>query len=216
LRDAGNWAYLRPVATGRRRGFYRHLGRYLDDPQPGSLAASAAADPRADEVDAVGQIPHWLFAYDAAGMTLLRTLAALAGRSDLTARLAEPGFAALCVHETLRLWPTTLVILRETTRNTTWHGIDLPAGTTIAILSGFLHRRHAPSAYTPGEPSLAFSTGSARCPGEDLVGYTTGLALTTLAAGGWRLHRPALAPGAAMPAMLDHFRITLRRSPAVS
>jgi hypothetical protein len=72
----------------------------------------------------------------------MRTLAVASAAPDLAARLADLDAGRACVRETLRLWPTTLVILRDTTRGWRWREVDLPAGTTIVVPTAYVHRRH--------------------------------------------------------------------------
>jgi cytochrome P450 len=87
-------------------------------------------------------VPHWLFAFDAAGIAAYRTLALLAthpGATDLARReLAgtDPALPYLraCVLEAVRLWPTTLVVLRDGTDATEWDGETLPPGTAYTTL----------------------------------------------------------------------------------
>jgi cytochrome P450 len=85
-------------------------------------------------------------------ITIFRTLAVAATHRDVATGLRDQGDACAraCVHETLRLWPTTLVILRDATRPIRWADVDLPAGTTIAIVSAWLHRDLHRSPGTPG------------------------------------------------------------------
>jgi cytochrome P450 len=96
------------------------------------------------------------------------------------------------VLESLRLWPTTPAILRETTTETNWADRTLPAGATMLIYTPFFHRarehtRHA-DAYAPelwGEESdpywaFPFSAGQAACPGRQLVTLVCSALLTRL------------------------------------
>ncbi|WP_433492686.1 cytochrome P450 [Nocardia grenadensis] len=125
LRSAANWSFLAPPRRKRRDHFLARLYDYVESAEPDSLAGALAAVPAAGAIDPVGQIPQWLFAFDAAGAALSRTLALLADHPDQRARARaeaeDPGTAALrpylraCVLESIRLWPTTPVILRDTT-----------------------------------------------------------------------------------------------------
>ncbi|MBP2335283.1 cytochrome P450 [Saccharothrix coeruleofusca] len=168
LRAAANWAYLRPRREALRRDVERRLARHLE------RNADALAPP-----EMVGQVPHWLFAFDAAGIATMRALAV--GGSDRWAVL-----------ESVRLWPTTPVILRESTIATRWHGSWLPEGTTFVVFTPYFHRdatrlpfadRFAPEVWREGttDPALVpFSGGPGVCPGRDLVLETAGEALAVL------------------------------------
>jgi hypothetical protein len=65
LRAHANWAYLRPRRTALRHRFLEHLQGHVES---GSLAALVAATPASAGTAAVGQVPQWLFAFDAAGI----------------------------------------------------------------------------------------------------------------------------------------------------
>lgn len=90
LRGAGNWGPLGPRRRALRAAFLRRLELHARHAEADCLAARTA------ELDAVGQIPHWLFAYDAAGMTAMRALTLLAIHpEDATAARAEVAALAL-------------------------------------------------------------------------------------------------------------------------
>jgi cytochrome P450 len=205
--------------------------------EAGSLAAALAdaaggtpADaggPDGAGVDPAGQVPHWLFAFDAVRITAMRTLALLG--SDPARRAAAAADVApvlpylrACVLDTVRLWPTTLVVLRESTRDTDWDGIALPRRTTFVVPSSFHHRDPAatphadefsPEQWLDGTARsdwsvFPFSAGPAVCPGRDVVLLTVSTVLAAL------LRRfPALqtAPplAAPLPYTLDHTGLRL-------
>jgi cytochrome P450 len=138
LRKAGNWSFLSlPHYRGRAK-FLERLYSYAEDLEPGSLVSAVAETPASGAVDPVGQMPHWLFAFDAAGMAALRTLALLATHPDQLAYALEdaatPNAPLLraylrgSVLESVRLWPTTPTILRETTENTQLRDVTIPKG----------------------------------------------------------------------------------------
>ncbi|GAA1543498.1 cytochrome P450 [Dactylosporangium maewongense] len=225
LRDAANWAYLRPRQEGLRQRFQRRVDAYVARAEPGSLAGMMAGTPSTTDVDPAGQVPHWLFAFDAAAATAFRTLALL-GSDPSRAETAATDlrFLGACVQDTLRLWPTTLAILRESTRETDWDGATLPAHTSLIVMSSFFHRdegmhyadRFAPEVWLSGaarrSPQIfPFSAGPAGCAGRNLVLLVT----TTLLAELLRTHRyTAVQPlGPPLPGTLDHTRIQLRRYP---
>lgn len=194
LRAAANWAFLLPDRPVERERFTAHLrARVEEAPADASLAGFFGA--RTDG-DATGQVPHWLFAFDAAGAATFRALAVAAARPDLTAELAaeahlpapERLVARGSVLESVRLWPTTLVVLRESDSDTAWGEGELPAGTAVIIVSSFFHRdsdrvpfAHAfvPQVWNDGRAEadralIPFSTGPAGCPGRDVVAAVAG------------------------------------------
>jgi cytochrome P450 len=152
LRRDANWAYLKPKRTGLRDRFLQRLDQRLARAEPSSLAALVASLRAEPATDPFGQVPQWLFAFDAAGMASFRALALLdahpdesdradreLARSDLS-RPAELPFPRACVLDSVRLWPTTPAILRETTTETTWEGGALPAKTALLIFVPYFHR----------------------------------------------------------------------------
>jgi cytochrome P450 len=128
-----------------------------------------------------------------------------------------------CVRESVRLWPTTPLLLRESVADTVWHGTRVPAGTLFAAYTPYFHRaepagawgdRFVPEIWLDGtaaaHPALVpFSGGPAECPGENVVLLTASTWLATLLeAGAWRLTSPVRpVAGRPLPATLDHFTL---------
>ncbi|MCE7081656.1 cytochrome P450 [Streptomyces sp. ST2-7A] len=243
LRSAANWSLLRGRQRARRDEFLLRVHRYAFAAEPGTIA-HALHEPGLGrpEADPVGQIPHWLFAYEPAGMVTFRALALLAGHPEQAARaVAEAGEAGdpatprplpylrACVRESTRLWHTTPMILRETTEPTRWTGGTMPAGTLVVTYSPWFQRGEfatphqdsfAPEQWLSGDaeenPALVpFSDGPGRCPGENLVLLTASSWLAgMLAHTDWKvISRPAPRAGEAVPALLDHFTLYLTPRP---
>lgn len=225
LRAAANWAYLRPRQEDLRQRFQRRIDAYVARAEPGSLAGVMAGTPAAGGVDPAGQVPHWLFAFDAAGVTAMRTLALLGcdeGRQAAAAGDEGPVYEYLraCVLDTARLWPTTLVVLRESTAPTGWDGTTVPQRTTFVLPSSYFHRdraamhfadEFAPEVWLSGGARRSwsifpFSAGPGACPGRDLVLLTTSTLLAVLLErlGPVRNPRPLRVP---LPGALDHTRL---------
>lgn len=238
LRSAANWSFLQPPRPGPQRELASRLGRYVQRAEVGSLAAAlkeeadrCAASGEADvrELDPAGQVPQWLFAFDAAGIAAFRALAVLATHQREAAAAARPGdpehaYLRACLLESVRLWPTTLVVLRESTRATRWGETALPAGTVFAAPCTFLHRdpglpyadRFTPDLWLGGEAShnwslIPFSGGPGACPGRNVVLLVTSALLAAL----WQDHRfrltsrPDLRPDRPLPHTLNHAAIRL-------
>jgi cytochrome P450 len=235
LRGGANWSFLRPQRSRLQRQFTRRLQAHLDRAEPGSLAHLLASTPATPETDPTGQTPQWLFAFDAAGMAAYRTLALLATHRAEAARamaeLAEVDMATsrelpylrACVLESVRLWPTTPVILRDTTTVTRWSGATMSAGVAVAIIAPFLHRddetvpyadHFSPEIWLDGtaeaSPSLApFSAGPAACAGRNLVLLTTSALLAALLERhAFALTPPRLDPHHRLPGTLSPFNLT--------
>lgn len=198
LRENANWAFLHPKQRGLRERFQRRLDEHLARREEGSLAAQPG--------DLSGQVPHWLFAFDAAGIVTMRALAIGArGRNGIL--------------ESARLWPTTPVILRESTKPTRWHGTWLPAHTEFVVFTPFFHRdpdrlpyadRYAPEIWDgPRDPAIVpFSGGPGVCPGRDLVLATGSAMLDALSE---HLSFPKLSTP--LPGTLNHFALRMPATP---
>jgi cytochrome P450 len=230
LRLDANWAYVHPKRKQLREQFHDRLTAHLGRAEPGSLAAVIADVGAEPEVGPADQVAHWLFAFDAAGMATFRALALLAthpaalerARTELgDADLAEPqqlSYLRASTLESLRLWPTTPMLLRESTEETSWG----PAGTTVLIFTPFFHRdadlpyadRFEPDIWLDGRaeanPALVpFSGGPALCPGRDLVQFCASTTLANLVRhhGFDQASGPALSPDRPLPATLDNFHL---------
>ena len=215
---------------------YGRLERHLRDPEPGSLLARFADAPQSDRTRVVHQIPHWIFATrDTLGANTYRALAAIVAdrgverrvREELDGKdLSDPSavdglrYLEGCLEETMRLWPTTPLLARETTRETTLAGAQLEEGTQVVILNTFNHRdpdevpnadRLDPSRWSNGRGDYRFnhlSNGTQDCPGAPLV-LLLGKAVLAHALERWslRLEQPPLESAGGLPKMLDFFDI---------
>ena len=221
LRGDANWSYVTPPRTWLRDGFLRQLSQHLDRAEDGSLAARIRGLAAGPDVVPYEQVPQWLFAFDAAGMAAFRAVA-LVGAHDVDATADDTLRAT--VLESIRLWPTTPAILRDTTTETEWQNGTLASGTGIVVFAPLFHRtgdhahRFAPELWIPrtgegpgpstdlGRALVPFSAGPGICPGRDLVLFLTVTILRTLLAGR-RVAKGPLDPGAPMPASLSPFRL---------
>jgi cytochrome P450 len=194
LRSRANWAFAPKNHTLRAR-FFERLNGHLARAEPGSLAHVMARIPKAPGSAPDHQVPQWLFAFDPAGMTTFRALALLAAHPfhAATAREEFSGrtgvareklpFLRSCILESLRLWPTTPLVLRQSLRETTWETGVMPADTGVIIFAPFFHRdderlpyahRFVPEIWdgdrpVDGWPHIPFSSGPVVCPGRQLV-----------------------------------------------
>jgi cytochrome P450 len=202
--------------------FYGRLERRLRSPEPGSLVARFAEAPQSDTTRVVHQIPHWIFAMrDTLGANTYRALAAIVADPELERRVRDDeGYLEGVLEETMRLWPTTPLLARETTRDATLAGERLDAETQVMILNTFNHRdpervedadRMKPERWANGQRDYRFnhlSNGTQDCPGGPLV-LLLGKAVLArmLERFELELESPQLEPGEPLPHMLDFFSI---------
>lgn len=214
LRASGNWSFLGRRRRGLRQRFLRQLQGHLDRAEAGSLAELVAEIPSSEQTRPAEQIPQWLFAYDAAAWTCMRALALITSDAGARTRvaeelagtdLAEPhdlGYVRACVLDTLRLYPTTPAILRDTTEVTNWETGTLERGAGVLVFAPFFHRddrvqphadEFAPDAWLDENggvsglgqidvdwPFIPFSAGPGVCPGRHLVLLTVSTVLGAL------------------------------------
>lgn len=241
LRRRANYAFMAPKAHTHRERFLDQLRDYLATAEAGSLAGqmeSACTDPVQMPEH---QLPQYLFAFDPAGMAIFRTLALLSVHPDAETRaraeIAAAGeakaaplpFLQACFLESLRLWPTTPVILRETKTGVHWAGGTIDPSTHIIIFAPFFHRDNEtlPQAHV-FDPSLwdngpvradlglvPFSAGPVVCPARHLVPMVASFALRHLLDGMvMSLNDPERINPARLPGTLDNYTLDFAvRSP---
>lgn len=209
------------------------IARYVDHAERGSLAGRFSGAPSNAKTNSVGQVPHWLFALgDTLAINAFRTLAVLgSGREVLERARFSREYLEAGLQEAMRLWPTTTMLSRVTTKKVELRGETLPKGTQIVIANVFNHRdrdrfdyadRFAPEEWldgdAAGEPAFnAFSRGPQGCPGTAIA---TGVGEEVLAALIERF-TPETAAGAVdlakpLPHMLDFFGIRVRLEPVAA
>ncbi len=179
--------------------FEDRLARHVAAAEDGSLAGRIGPAPGTDIDHPAGQVTHWLFALgDTLAVNALRCLVALAAYAPERARIqaeiagaelgSGTGVAGLvvlrgCLQETMRLWPTSPILMRETVRDTEWDGVRIPAGTRLIIVNTFNHRdresnewaeRFDPDRWLSGEAGEDwifnhFSHGPQSCPGAGIA-----------------------------------------------
>jgi cytochrome P450 len=240
LRAHANWAMLRPIDRRLRSRFFQRLEGHLSRAEPRSLAGAMAATAKTAVTAPVGQVPQWLFAFDSAGIATYRALALLAAHPEYAVRArvessgVDPAAARFpllrsALLESVRLWPTTPMILRETTSETIWDGKVMLPGTGVLIYAPFFHRdggrlafadRFAPELWLAQEPSepwslIPFSAGPAACPGQNLVLLLASATLALLLRARPLGFAPPgrLDPGRPLPATLNHFALHFQIGP---
>lgn len=249
LRARGNWSFVAPQNRKLRSRFLARVTRYLELAEPGSVAELIARTAYGPDVFPEQQVPQWLFAFDPAAMATFRALALLATHADQAERArrevrgdgeAARGrlpFLRACVLESLRLWPTTPLVLRESTRPTAWEAGTMPRHALVAAFANYFHRddRHLPYAhrFTPeiwlgggpveemmdlagrDWPLIPFSGGPGVCSGRQVVLLLSSNMLGALLAGAELDLRPPgrLDPGRPLPGTLDHFTLRFGVTP---
>ncbi|WP_043445629.1 cytochrome P450 [Arthrobacter sp. L77] len=235
LRKDGNWAFLKPVRKKTRRRFLARITEELANAEPGSLAAVMAGAPKGDGAEPADQVPQWLFAFDPAGMATFRALTVLATHpeamaaarrevdGDTSGRRLLPYLRA-GILESLRLWPTTPMILRQTTQPVQWEQGLMPADCGVLIYTPYFHRdeRSLRSAHNfsperwlteedDGWPLVPFSGGPVVCPGKQLVLLVTSATLAALVAGhDFQVQEgQALDPARPLPGTMDNYSVRL-------
>ena len=219
--------------------FYGRLERKLSDPDPESLVGRVAGAPQTDTTRVVHQIPHWMFAMrDTLATNAYRALAAIVAspeaerrvreeleRADLSdpEALGDLTYLEGCLTEAMRLWPTTPLLVRETTREVTLAGERVPEGTQVMIVNTFNHRDpetvEDPDVFRPErwegvDRDYRFnhlSNGAQDCPGGPLV-YVLGKGVLghVLTQYEVELVKPSLDPDRPLPYMLDHFEVAFK------
>jgi len=241
LMAAGNKTPGKPAA-----GYDEFLARiqaYVDHPAADSLVGLFADAPHDGATHPAGQVVHWLFAMgDTLPANLFRTLLVLAThpeplhevRTELADvdlneadDLAGLDFLGGCILDTMRLWPTTPLFGRVTTRDVEFPGGEvLKANTQVLIDNAFNHRngarisyahRFAPGEWAGGDAGESwlfnfFSHGPQGCPGAGLSVFLGQAFLAKLLAVRTPLCDAGLDPGRPLPHALDIYgpRIRLR------
>ncbi|MFC9088263.1 cytochrome P450 [Nocardiopsis dassonvillei] len=195
-------------------------------------ATAPGGDGQGADVHPEDQVAHWLFAFDAAAVAAFRSLALLTSLSPSAhaAREEADGREGLdlpllraTVRESVRLWPTTLMVIRESTRETAWREEVFEAGTAFLVVSSYFHRDSSrlpyadafePEVWLDGraeaEPGIVpFSYGPAGCAARDLVPLTVSLFLRALLRGRnlTRVDAGGPLPASGLPASLNHFAL---------
>jgi cytochrome P450 len=207
------------------------LDKYVQAAEDGSLAGLVAQAPQTQRVHPTGQVIHWMFALgDTLAINAFRCLALLAVDADARGRAAgDAAYMDACLQEAMRLWPTTAMLSRETTREMDWDGVRVPKDTQVLIVNSFNHRdksRHEfadrlePAAWLDGGAATDdwsfnhFSHGPQGCPGTRialLAGRT--MLSSMLAAHEVKLLDPSLHTGKRLPNSLDFFALKFELTP---
>ncbi|EMY34587.1 cytochrome P450 [Arthrobacter crystallopoietes BAB-32] len=233
LRANANWAFLKPKNLALRTEFLARVEDRMRSSDEGSLAWFMARAATAPEAAPADQIAQWLFGFDGPALGAFRTLALLAthpGQAEAARREAQAQpegrhlpYLRACVLEALRLWPTTPMILRQTTRRVDLDGSVLPAKCGVLIYVAYFSRdqRHLPAAdrFDPDLwldqdsrtdwPLVPFSEGPAECPARELVlMFSSAFLARLLTRADFRLvSHQQLTPAKPLPGTLNSFAL---------
>ncbi len=218
------------------------LRQHVSAARAGSLAG-LAADAQSSGGEVAGQMTHWLFALgDTLAANAYRCLAVLAAQTQVRGRVFDEmagaelttgeGVGRLkllggCLEETMRLWPTTPMLSRETTTAIDWDGVAVPAGTQILIVNSFNHRDpslayadlFAPDEWVTGDAAENwsfnhFSHGPQGCPGAGLATLVGKAMLAAILRDNEVDYQgPALEAGKPLPRSLDYFSLKFTLTP---
>jgi cytochrome P450 len=229
----------RVFLLGRSRHFdpfYRSVRAYLQTAEAESLAGQTRLAPSTDRTRVENQVPHWMFAtMETLAINTTRAFALIVSSPSTESRvrreiqqqgsLTVPGIAALdylegCIQEAMRLWPSTPMLVRETTGAQTLRGRQIPDKTPVVIFNNFIHRdwESIPFAdnFTPehwlGRTSdyrfNHLSNGGQVCAGKNLALFVAKAVIANLLLNGrYRLRSPALQPARRLPQVFNEFRV---------
>ena len=229
--------------------YRKRIDAYVADAEDGGIVGLFGDAPADAETDPAGQVTHWLFALgDTLAINALRALALIsthpahaaevmsevnaAERKDralTTFGISDLDYLDACIHEAMRLYPTTPLLSRETVREVDWGGAAVPKGTQILISNSFNHRdpdrldfadRFAPDEWLEGGAAESwqfnhFSHGPQGCPGT-WIALFVGKGLCGALLGERRLdlvRGPDLDPERELPKMLDYFGLRFAVEP---
>lgn len=226
------------VVPPRRRllqDYQQALAGHLRWPEPDSLVALCRQIPATDGIRVESQITHWIFAmHETLATNTVRALALIAAHPEVyqqlqrelnTVDLTQPatlnsqGYLEGCLQEAMRLWPTTPMLVRETTTADQLGGELIPARSQVLILNAFNHRdrqmhdaadkfiperwQHTPLSYHFNH----LSNGTQSCAGKDLALFLGKAVLARLLKQRrYTLLQPHLDPSRRLPHAMNYFR----------
>jgi cytochrome P450 len=208
--------------------FERRVRAYAERAEEGSLAAAFVGAPKDENTKPYGQPTHWMFALgDTLAINALRCLAVLASHEEQRERAladASGGYLDACLHEAMRLWPTTTMLSRVSLRPTEWRGEEVPEGAQLVIVNTYCHRDRerfdwadtfSPEQWTEGGAAdypgfNHFSRGPQGCPGTALALLVGRTAVRAVLDRGVDSGSPKLDPEKPLPHMVDFFSTRVR------
>jgi Cytochrome P450 len=219
--------------------FYKSITAHLASPPDKCLSSLCKQVPTTTVTKVENQIPHWMFAMkDTLVINTVRALALIISHPNAEQRVKEEmarsdlrsardigslKYLEACIQEAMRLWPTTLMLIRESLAEDTFGDAVIPANTQVIIHNGFNHRDAQTHDFADKFfPDLwlksvdyhfnHLSNGPQVCAGKDLALYIAKAVLATLLANNrFRLIKPTLNPKRPLPYAYDHYSIKLER-----
>lgn len=233
LRSKANLAFLSPKNEELRDRFLDSIESHVNKAEQGSLSEVMAGLQKKLGVEPKHQVPQWLFAFEPAAMTTFRTLAVLSTHKKHLEKAEKEisedetdghhlKYLRSCIEDTVRLWPTTPMVLRQTTEKTEWEKGVMPAETGILIYTPYFHRdsenipfanSFSPEIWYDNKntewPLIPFSDGPGTCAGKHLVLLlTTAMLKALLEQAEFKLKNPSrLDPEQPLPGTLNNFSL---------
>ena len=254
--DVSLWARLKQMLRESNRvfglrtskhfePFYAKIRGYIREPENGSLVSGFGHAHSTDTTHVENQIPHWMFAMnETLAANTARALALIVAHPEAETHVREEmaladllsphGIDSLkylegCIHEAMRLWPTTPMLVRETVQADQLGGTMIPPKTQVLIPSNFNHRDQAtypfantfsPEIWQTEEANYHFnhfSNGAQGCPGQGLALFIAKAVLAILlSTNQYILKQPTLQADRPMPYAYNYFELVLSRHPAPS
>ena len=235
-----------PLLAGFKSKYLEHFNKGIADrlksPPDHCLAALCRQTASTDLTKVENQIPHWMFAMaDTLAINTVAALALISSHPDTeqTVRdelalyppvsaenISRLKYLEACIQEAMRLWPTTLMLMREAITDDRIGATLIPQGTQILIHNGFNHRdikshsfadRFYPEFWMEKTVDYRFnhlSNGTQACAGKDLALFIAKSVLATLLVGyRYVTESPSLRAQAPLPYAFDHFDVRFHRTP---
>lgn len=223
--------------------YYSAVRGYLRWPGKNCLARVAQRFSSGKLLRTESQFTHWLFAMsETLATNAIRALAMIAihKKANDEVRLEIAGqnlddpnsieqmtVLSGCLQEAMRLWPTTPLLVRETTVSVEFAGEELPPRSQVMIFNSFNHRdpefgddldRFVPERWTAQRSDVQFnhlSNGSQSCAGKNLaIWIGTAVMASLMRRHQYTLLNPTMNPNRPLSHAMNHFRTRLSYRPS--
>ena len=222
--------------------FYERLRAHLRRSEDASLAQKVSQTSSSAVTRVENQVPHWMFAMmDTLSINVARALALIVTFPEVEQRvrleLQQHGTATPeaiekarylqgCLQEAMRLWPTTPLLARETTKPDEIEGRHVPAKSQVIIFNNFLHRdwetipfadAFNPDHWLESDIDYRFnhlSNGTQVCAGKHLAIFIgTAMLALLIRYGRYRLRSPRLRNRYRVPHVFNEFKVRFDYAP---
>ena len=216
--------------------FHASLRSFMQDPAARGLASLCPHAPQSVSTKPTHRMAHWMFAMrDSLAINTARALALLVTHSEHLAQVREElpvelgtqpdsihdlTYLEWCIHEAMRLWPSTPLLVRETTQADRLRDRVIPPRTQVLISNNHHHRdtsaypdadRFVPDRWRGVDVNYKFnhfSNGPQVCAGKNLAMLLAKSFLSeALRANHYRLLRPRIRTDEPIPYTYNHFKL---------